>query len=180
MTIASTLNFSPTTPAPPSGNVNNVPQNDGGAPTCNQSFYTPLMTGDSGSGGAAGSVPAPPSGSAAAGKFLKADGTWELPPGTGSGILAINAQGTDYTAVSGDAGAIIQENSASAVTVTLPTSFATGFSLWVKNIGAGVCTVQAASGNIDDEASMALSQWQAMQFYWDGALWRALSQSLAV
>jgi hypothetical protein len=87
MTLATTLNFSPTTPAPPSGQQNVTPQNDGGSPTCNQSFYDPLMVGDSGSGGTAGNVPAPPSGAAAAGKFLKADGTWEVPPGSGGTFL---------------------------------------------------------------------------------------------
>lgn len=37
-----------------------------------------LMTGDSGSGGASGAVPAPGSGDTAAGKFLRADGTWQV------------------------------------------------------------------------------------------------------
>lgn len=36
----------------------------------------PAMTGDSGAGGAGGAVPAPAAGDAAAGKFLRADGTW--------------------------------------------------------------------------------------------------------
>ncbi|MGO9172012.1 MAG: beta strand repeat-containing protein, partial [Rhodomicrobium sp.] len=40
------------------------------------------FTGDSGSGGSVGLVPAPASGTAAAGKFLKADGTWSVPSGT--------------------------------------------------------------------------------------------------
>jgi hypothetical protein len=43
------------------------------------------LTGDSGSGGSKGLAPAPASGDAAAGKFLKADGTWALPP-TASGV----------------------------------------------------------------------------------------------
>lgn len=38
------------------------------------------VIGDSGSGGTKGLVPAPASGDAAAGKFLKADGTWAVPP----------------------------------------------------------------------------------------------------
>lgn len=42
------------------------------------------MVGDSGSGGTKGLVPAPGSGDAASGKYLKADGTWEAPPGTGT------------------------------------------------------------------------------------------------
>jgi hypothetical protein len=42
----------------------------------------PSMVGDSGSGGTKGAVPAPASGDSAAGKFLKADGTWSVPSGT--------------------------------------------------------------------------------------------------
>jgi hypothetical protein len=41
------------------------------------------MVGDSGSGGTKGLAPAPGSGDAAAGKYLKADGTYQVPPGTG-------------------------------------------------------------------------------------------------
>lgn len=41
------------------------------------------VVGDSGSGGTKGLVPAPASGDAAANKFLKADGTWTAPSGTG-------------------------------------------------------------------------------------------------
>ena len=40
------------------------------------------MIGDSGSGGTRGLVPAPSSGDAAAGKYLKADGTWAAPGGS--------------------------------------------------------------------------------------------------
>ena len=47
-----------------------------------------VMTGDSGAGGAKGAVPAPASGDAAAGKFLKADGTWTAPSGGGGGTAA--------------------------------------------------------------------------------------------
>ena len=43
------------------------------------------MVGDSGSGGTKGLVPAPASGDASAGKYLKADGTWNVPPGGGGG-----------------------------------------------------------------------------------------------
>ncbi len=45
------------------------------------------MVGDSGAGGTKGEVPAPSSGDAAAGKFLKADGTWAVPPGSTSGTV---------------------------------------------------------------------------------------------
>lgn len=43
------------------------------------------MVGDSGSGGTKGLVPAPGAGDAAGGKFLKADGTYAVPPGSGGG-----------------------------------------------------------------------------------------------
>ena len=80
MSLANVLNFSPTTPAAPTGKQLVVPQNDAGSPTCNQSFYDLPMVGDTGSGGKEGNAPAPASGDAAAGKFLKADGTWAVPP----------------------------------------------------------------------------------------------------
>jgi hypothetical protein len=80
MAIATALNFSPTTPAAPAGKQLIQPQNDGGAPTCNESFYDPTMVGDTGSGGLEGNVPKPAAGDAAAGKFLKADGTWAVIP----------------------------------------------------------------------------------------------------
>ena len=44
------------------------------------------FVGDSGTGGVAGSVPAPPSGSAAAGKYLAAGGSWSVPAGGGGSI----------------------------------------------------------------------------------------------
>lgn len=47
------------------------------------------VVGDSGSGGTKGLVPAPSAGSAAAGKFLKADGTFAVPPGTGVTSVAL-------------------------------------------------------------------------------------------
>lgn len=46
----------------------------------------PAFTGDSGSGGVKGLVPAPAAGDAAAGKFLKADGTFAAPAGGSGGL----------------------------------------------------------------------------------------------
>lgn len=43
------------------------------------------MVGDSGTGGTAGLVPAPAAGDAADGRFLKADGSWAVPPGDTTG-----------------------------------------------------------------------------------------------
>ena len=100
MTLASTINRNPTTPAAPSGHVNLQFQNDGGTPTVNWSAYDPLMVGDSGSGGTAGNVPAPPSGSAAAGKFLNAGATWTVPAGAIGGTFVdelVTVSGTSGT-----------------------------------------------------------------------------------
>lgn len=46
------------------------------------------LVGDSGSGGTKGLVPAPAAGDAAASKFLKADGSWAAPSGSGDMVLA--------------------------------------------------------------------------------------------
>jgi hypothetical protein len=55
----------------------------------NARIIGPSFTGDSGSGGKIGYVPAPVAGDAAAGKFLKADATWAVPAGGGSSGIAI-------------------------------------------------------------------------------------------
>ena len=81
--IASTIaNFSNTTPAAPAGTTNVLFQKDALTPT-DISASMPLMVGDSGAGGVSGAVPAPAAGNTAAGDFLRADGTWQIPPGTG-------------------------------------------------------------------------------------------------
>lgn len=48
------------------------------------------FTGDSGSGGVKGLVPAPASGDAAANKYLKADGTWATVSGSGGDSVSVN------------------------------------------------------------------------------------------
>ena len=45
--------------------------------------FPPIMVGDAGAGGKSGLAPAPAAGDAAAGKFLKADASYAVPPGTG-------------------------------------------------------------------------------------------------
>lgn len=60
------------------------------------------VVGDSGSGGTKGLVPAPGAGDAAAGKFLKADGTFAVPAGTG----AETGANSDITSMDGLTGAI--------------------------------------------------------------------------
>jgi hypothetical protein len=87
MSLATTVNLNATTPAPATGLQNVVFADDSGTPTVNVSATDPVMVGDAGSGGSAGNVPKPAAGTAAAGKFLKADGTWAVPPGAGIGTF---------------------------------------------------------------------------------------------
>jgi hypothetical protein len=58
------------------------------------------FVGDTGSGGTKGLVPAPASGDAAANKYLKADGTWEIVPmgtGTVTSVSVVTANGISGT-----------------------------------------------------------------------------------
>lgn len=78
------------------------------------------MVGDSGSGGTKGLVPAPAAGDATAGKFLKADATWDTPPGSGGGFTAVTKT-ADYTVLSGDSGTDFNNDGAGAdVVLSLP------------------------------------------------------------
>jgi hypothetical protein len=63
------------------------------------------VVGDSGAGGTKGLTPAPGAGDAAAGKFLKADGTWALPTGGGGG-----GAGFTWKPISGTAPTESEEN----------------------------------------------------------------------
>lgn len=64
-----------------------APLTGGGNLSADRTLAISDFTGDSGSGGAKGAVPAPASGDAAAGKYLKSDGSWAVPPGSGSGTV---------------------------------------------------------------------------------------------
>lgn len=70
----------------------------GAASAAAQTALLSAFTGDSGSGGVKGLVPAPAAGDAAAIKFLKADGTWSA-PGTASAPTGsvINSAFAEYT-----------------------------------------------------------------------------------
>lgn len=69
----------------------------------------PVVTGDSGSGGAVGLVPAPPAGATAANKFLKADGTFSdinyLAPVAGAATRTVFSKLSDVVSVK-DFGAV--------------------------------------------------------------------------
>jgi hypothetical protein len=63
------------------------PWPDDNIPQAAEAGVMDVFTGDSGSGGTAGLVPAPEAGDTAAGKFLKADGTWTAPAGVEGGMV---------------------------------------------------------------------------------------------
>ena len=78
----------------------------------------PAMVGDSGAGGTKGAVPAPASGDAAAGKFLKADGTWGVPSGS-TGDVMNGGQAGPLTLGTNNASALnLVTNSTDRVTVS--------------------------------------------------------------
>jgi hypothetical protein len=77
----------------------------------------PAFVGDSGAGGTKGLVPAPSAGDSAAGKFLKADGTFAVPPAasgmsnpltTAGDLLVGGASGTPSRLGIGSAGQVLQ------------------------------------------------------------------------
>jgi hypothetical protein len=79
------IRLNSTSPNPPAGEQNIVFQSDGATPQQSVTGTDPVMVGDTGSGGLAGNVPAPPAGAGTAHWVLKADGTWGPPMTSGSG-----------------------------------------------------------------------------------------------
>jgi len=129
------LNLNADTPTPPSGSSNVVFQSDGAAPMASISAFDPLMIGDSGAGGYSGNVPAPGIGDAAAGMFLRADGTWAVPSGSTS-LSGSNING--YWVQDPASGVIWQwgfktfASTSAGTAVTFPTPFTTLSSIVIQ------------------------------------------------
>lgn len=68
------------------------------------------FTGDSGAGGVKGLVPAPAAGDAAASKFLKADGTWSAPSGSGDVVGPASSTDNAIVRFDGTTGKLIQNS----------------------------------------------------------------------
>ena len=65
----------------------------------------------------------------------------------------------DYVLVAADKGTRVEMNSASAQTITVNTSlFSAGDTLFIQNIGAGVCTITAGTATVSTAGSLALPQ----------------------
>jgi len=96
----SVINLNDAIPAAPADVTNVKWQADAGVAPRNVSAYMPLLIGDDDPSSPlaapeSGAVPAPLAGDAAAGKFLKADGTWKVPSGTaGTGVVREAPAGT--------------------------------------------------------------------------------------
>lgn len=64
-------------------------------------FLNPFIGDVSGFTPRSGLVPAPTTGDTAAGKFLKADGTWAVPPGTSTGVTTVGTYGSQASNANG-------------------------------------------------------------------------------
>jgi hypothetical protein len=61
-------------------------------------------------------------------------------------------------------------NSASATTITVNTAlFSAGQSVWLQNIGVGVCTVTAGTATVTTAGSLAMAQYQGGELYFTSA-----------
>ncbi len=95
----------------------------------------PDMVGDSGAGGTKGAVPAPAAGDAAAGKYLKADGTWAVPS---AGTLSDH----DHSGDAGDGGTFDAANLTSGVAPD-------GYVLTADGVGGAAWEAVPAGGTPD-------------------------------
>ena len=101
------------------------------------------VVGDSGSGGTKGLVPAPASGDTAAGKYLKADGTWTVPP-TGGAATSISVGGTGVSG--GSTGYVLYNNGGTLDNVAIAVSNATPLMDGTATVGTS--TNYAREGHI--------------------------------
>jgi len=88
MALQTSIDLNSQTPAPPAQEQNIAFQADAAG---NITAHDPVFVGDTGQGGKAGNVPPPQPGDAAAGKFLRADGKFAVPEGSGGDGTAIKS-----------------------------------------------------------------------------------------
>jgi hypothetical protein len=71
----------------------------------------------------------------------------------------VSTKTDSYTLVAADKGTRVVMNKATATTITVNTSlFSAGDTLWIHNIGAGVCTITAGTATVSTSGSLALAQ----------------------
>lgn len=102
---------------------------------------------------------------------------------TAMGGGSTTAKTTSYVLTAADAGTVVQMNAAGATTITVNTAlFAAGDTVQIQNIGAGVCTVTAGTATVSTAGSLALSQYEGGQLYFNStsaAIFFDLVQSAA-
>ena len=82
----------------------------------------------------------------------------------------VSTKTASYVLVAADKGTRVVMNSGSATTITVNTSlFAAGDTLYLQNIGAGVCTVTAGTATVTSAGSLAMPQWGSGTLYFTSA-----------
>jgi len=75
-----------------------------------------------------------------------------------------------YVLVAADKGTRVVMSSATDTTITVNTSlFTAGDTLFIQNIGAGLCTVTAGTATVTSAGSLALPQWAGGTLYFTSA-----------
>jgi hypothetical protein len=88
----------------------------------------------------------------------------------------VNAQtGTSYTVADTDEGKLVTLSNSSAIAVTLPTTFASTYKSFMKNLGAGTATLTPSSGTINGSANITLTTGNGAILFFDGANWKAIT-----
>ena len=87
----------------------------------------------------------------------------------------VTAKVASYTLVAADAGTRITMSNAGATAITVNTSlFTAGDTLFITNIGAGVCTITAGTATVSTISSLVLSQYDSGCLYFTStgvAIW---------
>jgi hypothetical protein len=116
------------------------------------------VVGDSGSGGTKGLVPAPASGDTAAGKFLKADGTWTVPSGAGDVTGPAASVDSELVLFSSTSGKVIKRASGNGA-VSVSSGVVTQGTLSVPNGGTGQTSYGTAGQNLRAEGGSTPPTW---------------------
>lgn len=117
------------------------------------------MVGDSGSGGTKGLVPAPASGDAAAGKYLKADGTWDAPSGSGASSSA------EYVVLSLNGGLSAERVLTAGSGVTITDGGANG-NVTIATTGVMTCFASASPSGTGTVTFNSLGSYTHLQIFW--------------
>jgi hypothetical protein len=142
------------------------------------------FTGDSGAGGAAGGVPAPAAGDAAASKFLKANGTWATALGGTLGAtdnVVPRADGTGAGTV--QAGTFVNDDSGNVYPSTSDTgALGTSTNMWADLFLASGGVINFNAGDVTVTHSLNTLTWAGASsgYRFDAALLPSTSDGAAL